>query len=245
MVENSQRAPDRATNFWAATGTPAIALPSAIHPLPYAPPMFIALFGATGRVGGRFLDYALADGHRVRALVRDAKKLAPRQGLEIIQGDVLDAATVARVIAGTDAVVSGLGGAGVEDPGEAQSQGMRNIVAGMAQHGVRRVLGVAGGGILDSVNGGLRHDQPTFPAVFKKVSSRHKEAWHAMRDSGLDWTMVATGDIVPGERTGVYRTLEDFLPEGARKISVEDVADFLIRSLRDGTHKQKRVGAGY
>jgi putative NADH-flavin reductase len=162
-----------------------------------------------------------------------------------VQGDVLDAPTVAAVIAGTDAVVSGLGGAGVADPGEAQSQGMRNIVAGMARHGVRRVLGVAGGGILDSVEGGLRHDQPSFPAVFKLVSERHKQAWHAMRDSGLDWTMIATGDIVPGERTGVYRTLEDFLPEGGRRISVEDVADFLIRSLREGTHLRKRVGAGY
>ena len=207
--------------------------------------MLIALFGATGRVGGRFLEYALADGHTVRALVRDAGKLAPRHGLEVVQGDVLDAPTVAAVIAGTDAVVSGLGGAGVADPGEAQSQGMRNIIAGMARHGVRRVLGVAGGGILDSVEGGLRHDQPSFPAVFKLVSERHKQAWHAMRDSGLDWTMVATGDIVPGERTGVYRTLEDLLPEGGRRISVEDVADFLLRTLRDGTHLRKRVGAGY
>ncbi len=207
--------------------------------------MLIALFGATGRVGGRFLEYALADGHHLRALVRDASRLAPRPGLEIVRGDVLDAEAVAGVIAGVDAVVSGLGGAGVEDPGEAQSQGMRNIIAGMQRHGVRRVLGVAGGGILDSAHGGLRHDQPTFPAVFKKVSERHKQAWHAMRDSGLDWTMVATGDIVPGERTGVYRRLEDVLPEGARRISVEDVADFLLSTLRDGTHKQKRVGAGY
>ena len=207
--------------------------------------MHLAVFGGTGRVGGRFIEYALADGHTVKALARDAGKLAPRAGLEVVQGDVLDAATVAGVIAGADAVVSGLGGAGVDDPGEAQSQGMRNIVAGMQQRGVRRVLGVAGGGILNSTEGGLRHDQPTFPAVFKKVSSRHKEAWHAMRDSNLDWTMIATGDIVPGERTGVYRTLEEYLPEGGRRISVEDVADFLLRALRDGLHLQKRVGAGY
>lgn len=207
--------------------------------------MRIALFGATGRVGGRVLEYALAEHHTVRALVRDPAKLAPRPGLEIVAGDVLDAAVVAQLVAGTDAVISGLGGAGVNDPGDAQSQGMRNIIAGMQRHGVRRVLGVAGGGILDSTSGGLRHDQSTFPAVFKKVSNKHKEAWHAMRDSGLDWTMVATGDIVPGERTGVYRTLEDYLPEGGRKISVEDVADFLLRALTDGLHIGKRVGAGY
>lgn len=207
--------------------------------------MNIAVFGATGRVGTRVLEYALAEFHTVRALVRDPAKLAPRPGLEIVQGDVLDSATVARVIAGMDAVISTLGGAGVDDPGDAQSQGMRNIVAGMQRHGVKRVLGVAGGGILDSANGGLRHDQPSFPAVFKKVSNKHKEAWHAMRDSNLDWTMIATGDIVPGERTGVYRSLEDQLPEGGRKISVEDVADYLLKSLRDGLHIKKRVGAGY
>ena len=207
--------------------------------------MHIALFGATGRVGGRVLEYALAEHHTVRALARDLGKLAPRPGLEIIEGDVLDPAAVARVIAGTDAVISGLGGAGVDDPGDAQSQGMRNIVAGMQRHGVKRVLGVAGGGILDSTSGGLRHDQPSFPDIFKKVSNRHKEAWHALRDSDLDWTMIATGDIVPGDRTGVYRTLEDYLPEGGRRISVEDVADFLLTSLRDGLHIKKRVGAGY
>ena len=121
--------------------------------------MHIAVFGGTGRVGGRFIEYALADGHTVKALVRNSSKLAPRAGLEDVQGDILDAAAVARVIAGADAVVSGLGGAGIDDPGEAQSQGMRNIVAGMQQHGVRRVLGVAGGGILNSTDGGLRHDQ--------------------------------------------------------------------------------------
>ncbi len=207
--------------------------------------MQLALFGATGRVGGRVLEYALADGHTVRALARDATRLKPRHGLDVVQGDVLDAATVERVIAGCDAVISGLGGAGVADPGEAQSQGMRNIIAGMKAHGVRRVLGVAGGGILDAPDGGLRHDQPSFPAVFKQVSERHKQAWHAMRDSGLDWTMVATGDIVPGERTGVYRLTDDFLPLGARRISVEDVADILLRFLREGSHLQKRVGAGY
>jgi putative NADH-flavin reductase len=207
--------------------------------------MIIALFGSTGRVGTRVLEYALAEGHTVRALARDASRIAPRPDLTVIQGDIHDLDKVREVITGCDAVISGLGGAGVEDPGTAQSQGMRNIVQVMTELGVKRVLGVAGGGILDSVNGGLRHDQPSFPAVFKQVSARHKEAWHAMRDSSLDWTMIATGDIVPGERTGVYRSLEDQLPEGGRKISVEDVADFLLKALRDGLHIKKRVGAGY
>lgn len=207
--------------------------------------MKIAVFGATGRVGGRFVEYALAAGHTVRALVRDPAKLETRAGLEILPGDVLNPEDVARTISGCDAVVSGLGGAGVQDPGDAQSQGMRNIVAAMQALGVRRVLGVAGGGILESAAGGLRHDQPGFPEVFRKVSLKHQEAWQAMRDADVDWTMIATGDIVAGERTGVYRRLEEYLPEGSRTISVEDVADFLLRALEQDLHLRKRVGAGY
>ena len=215
------------------------------EPHPHLSLMQIALFGATGRVGGRLLDYTLAAGHTVRALVRDPAKLTPRAGLEIIPGDVLDPDAVARVVAGADVVLSGLGGAGVHEPGEAQSQGMRHIVAAMRTHGVRRVLGVAGGGILDSVHGGLRHDQPTFPAIFKQVSDRHKAAWHAMRDGDIDWTMVCTGDIVPGERTGVYRWSDDYLPEGANRISVEDVAHFMVEEMTANRHLRKRVGLGY
>ncbi len=207
--------------------------------------MHIALFGTTGRVGGRLLEYALAEGHTVRALVRDPAKLAPRAGLTILAGDVLDPAAVRETITGTEAVLSGLGGAGLQDPGEAQSQGMRNIVAAMTALGVTRVLGVAGGGILDSPHGGLRHDQPTFPAVFKGVSDRHKAAWTAMRESDLDWTMVCTGDILPGERTGIYRWLDDQLPEGGNRISVEDVAHFLLDEMTARRHVRRRVGLGY
>lgn len=207
--------------------------------------MHLALFGATGRVGSRFLEYALADFHTVRALARDVGKLSPRPGLEIIEGDVLDRRVVAEVIAGSDAVVSTLGGEGIKDPGEATSQGMRNILNAMAHAGVSRVLGVAGSGILDSKKGGLRHDQKDFAQQFKPVSLRHQAAWEAMRESGLDWTMITCPDIVPGTRTGVYRTQENFLPEKATKISVEDVADCLLRELTAPRHLRTRLGIGY
>jgi putative NADH-flavin reductase len=207
--------------------------------------MHIALFGATGRVGTRVLEYAIAEQYTVSVLVRDPAKLAARAGLTIVAGDIHDLDAVRRAMSGARAVISTLGGAGLADPGTAQSQGMRNIITVMKELGVQRVLGVAGGGILDSIHGGLRHDQPGFPAMFKPVSDRHAEAWHAMRDSDREWTMVATGDIVPGERTGVYRTLENKLPAGSTSISVEDVADLLLKALRENLHLRTRVGAGY
>lgn len=207
--------------------------------------MTIALFGATGRVGGRILEYALADGHAVRALVREASSLPPQAGLVIVPGDVLDPAAVARTLTGADAVLSTLGGAGLADPGAAQSQGMRNILAAMRTIGIRRIVAVANRGVLDSAKGGLVVEQPDFPELFRPVTMKHAEAWVAMRDSGLDGTMVALPDIVPGERTGSYRTREDKLPANAERISVEDVADLMLRTLDDGSHVGKRVGAAY
>ncbi len=207
--------------------------------------MHLAVFGATGRVGNRALEYALADGHTVTALVRDAAKLVPRRGLTIVGGDVLDPASVAQTVRGADAVISSLGNAGLQAPGTAVSEGMRTIAQAMVAVGVARVLSVAGGGILDSPNGGLRQEQPTFPAIFHLTSAQHRGGWEALRETTLEWTIACTGDIVPGERTGAYRVLDDFLPEGGRRISVEDVADFLLGELAARAHLRKRVGLGY
>lgn len=207
--------------------------------------MHLALFGATGRVGGRVLEYALEEGHTVTALVRNAARLIPRSGLTIVIGDVLDPASVANTVRGADAVISTLGNAGLQAPGTAISEGMRNIAQAMVDAGVLRVLSVAGGGILDSPNGGLRQEQSTFPAIFQLTSAQHRGGWQALRNTTLEWTIACTGDIVPGERTGAYRVLDDFLPENGRRISVEDVADFLLGELVARAHLRRRVGLGY
>lgn len=207
--------------------------------------MRLALFGSTGRVGGRVLEYALAAGHTVRALARDPKKLAPRTGLEVITGDVLDPSAVARTVSGADAVLSTLGGAGLADPGEAQSQGMRNILAAMKDAGIRRIIAVCNRGAMDSSKGGFVAEQPEFGETYRAVSMRHVEAWKAMRGSGLDATMLVFSDIVPGERTGTYRTQEEKMPPKSERISVEDAADLMLRVLGDGSHAGKRLGAAY
>lgn len=78
--------------------------------------MRIALFGASGRVGSRLLEYALADGHTVRALVRDPTKLEPlaSPGLIVVTGDVLDSTAVSETVSESDAVISVLGGDGLQ-----------------------------------------------------------------------------------------------------------------------------------
>jgi putative NADH-flavin reductase len=71
--------------------------------------MKIALFGATGAVGGYFLNKALAAGHEVTALVRSPEKLVAQPNLRAVKGDVTDTSDVQSVINQTDVVVSCLG----------------------------------------------------------------------------------------------------------------------------------------
>ncbi len=208
----------------------------------------------------------------MRALARRPDALADLAGaagprLTVVSGDARDAAAVAHLVGGlvggADAVVSALGGGTTADPGTTRSDGVRNVAAALAARpataGSRgpgpRVLFVAGGGILDAAPGpddppgaapaGLRQDRPGFPAVFRLVSAEHRRAWEAVRDTPLAWTAVCTGDIVPGERTGAYRHAADVMPEGGRRISVEDLADFLLAELRAGRYLRRRVGLAY
>ena len=71
--------------------------------------MKIALFGATGAVGGYFLNKALAAGHEVTALVRSPEKLGAQPNLRAVKGNVTEASDVQSVFNQADVVVSCLG----------------------------------------------------------------------------------------------------------------------------------------
>ena len=211
------------------------------HP---APPHRLAVLGATGRTGRRVVEYALADGHAVHALARDPAALDalahPR--LTVHTGDATHAAAVDALVAECEAVVSALGGGTTAAPGTARSEGARYAAAAMQRHGLTRFVGVAGGGILDLPGVGLRNERPGYPEAFRLVTREHLATWMALRETGLAWTLACTGDIVPGERTGVYRVLPDLMPEGGRRIAVENLADFLLRELIETRFPARRVG---
>jgi uncharacterized protein YbjT (DUF2867 family) len=60
--------------------------------------------GITGQVGGAAARRLLGQGHKVRALARDPQKAAEfaRQGVEVLQGDFNDAASVAGALEGVE-----------------------------------------------------------------------------------------------------------------------------------------------
>jgi uncharacterized protein len=177
--------------------------------------------------------------------VRDPAKLSLASRLTASAGDVTDPLAVEAALAGADAVLSALGGAGLANPGTILSDGMRNIAGGMQRRGIRRVLAVAGSGVLDDPHGGLRGEAPEFPPVYAAITREHRGTWEALRSSSVDWTLVCCPDLVEGERSGRYRAQADRLPEGATSISVEDVAGFMLEEMLKGEYDRRRVGLGY
>lgn len=71
----------------------------------------IALFGATGASGSRILTAALAQGYKVRIMVRTPSKVTcESEKLTVIQGDMSNETAIAETLQGADYVISAMGG---------------------------------------------------------------------------------------------------------------------------------------
>ena len=198
----------------------------------------IALFGATGKTGRRVLDRALTAGHHVRALVRDPGKLGDAESqplLTVVRGDVLDPETVDRTVAGADIVLS-LFGQVKGSPKSLQTDGTRNIVAAMSEHGVRRIVTLSGGGLRAEGK-----DQPKAPdkiiGFLLKTISPHvladaEQHLEVLKASDLDWTVVRGPRLMESPGTGTYRVGWVGV-NSSTQISRDDLADFILTQVDD------------
>jgi len=111
-------------------------------------PMLILVTGATGYVGGRLVPRLLAEGHRVRCLVRDPDRLEGRSWLpqvEVVQGDMLQAETLAAAMRDVHVVyylVHSLGGGG--DFSTRDVQAADNCASAAQAAGVQRIIYLGG-----------------------------------------------------------------------------------------------------
>jgi putative NADH-flavin reductase len=216
--------------------------------------MKLVVFGATGNVGRRVAAEALRRGHEVVGIVRDPSAVAsPVAGVRLVKGDATDAASVAAVVRGADAVVSAISprpnSRGLPAPSLAANS--RAVIAGMRAAGVRRVLYVGGASSLEVAPGRALADEPGFPEPYKAEAQEGREALVIWRGeaTGLDWTYLSpAAEIAPGERTGAYRTSDDALlrdAKGRSFITFEDYAVAVLDELERPQHVGRRFGVAY
>jgi uncharacterized protein YbjT (DUF2867 family) len=105
--------------------------------------MNILVIGATGGTGQQILPLLLKAGHRVTALVRRPEALmTTNEPLIVLPGSVRDPDVVDRAVKGQDAVICAFGPRSlVKD--DIQEVLMRNLVAAMTKHGVKRLVNLS------------------------------------------------------------------------------------------------------
>ncbi|MGC1172543.1 NAD(P)-dependent oxidoreductase [Polaromonas sp.] len=209
--------------------------------------MNIALIGATGFVGSPVLAELLSRGHKVTVLARTPSKLPAQTGLAVVKADALDAAQVAKAVAGHHAVISAYN-PGWSEPKiyDLHLQASQAIVEGVKASGVKRLLVVGGAGSLYVAPGLQLVDTPPFPAAYKQGALAAREALNELKkENTLDWSFVSPPiGLAPGERTGQYRLGADNLLPGQGDqpagISVADLAVAIVDEIETPRHVQKR-----
>ena len=210
--------------------------------------MRLAIFGATGRIGGQLLNWAVDAGHDVHVLARSPQALRPRDGLTVTGGDVLDPAAVAEVISGADAVLSAVGPRILDNfrKTELLAPAAANIIDGMRKTGARRLIAV-------SAAAAFVTEDPDKSWIVKQIQSRIfarvfadvRQMERVVRDSDLDWTLVRPARLVSDPGKGEYRVRADFPPPGGGKIARTDVAHFIGTALTSASYIRESPALAY
>jgi putative NADH-flavin reductase len=216
--------------------------------------MSIVVFGASGNIGSNIRREALARGHRVTAVTRSTR-LDPAENLTALNADIANAADVAKIVAGHDAVISayspGLRNYSAEDAAALIEKAHAALFAGVKQAGVTRLIIVGGVGSLQASPGVDVVDSDFYPAGHRAHTLRNREILRSLKrgEHDLDWTYASPPlEIKAGERTGQFRLggaqlLRD--ANGDSRISEADFAIAILDALDQGTFKRQRFTAAY
>jgi uncharacterized protein YbjT (DUF2867 family) len=196
----------------------------------------VLVLGASGYVGGRLVPRLLAAGYRVRCLARTPRKLAGlpwAEAVEIVEGDLLDGASVGPAFDGVDVVyhlVHSMGTAtGFAD---ADRRIARSVGAAARSAGVRRIVYLGGLGEIDEET---------------SVHLRSRaEVGETLTASGVPTTILRAAVIIGSGSASfeMLRHLVEKLPvmvtprwvdTRVQPIAIRDVLRYLIAAIGDPT----------
>lgn len=213
--------------------------------------MRVLLLGATGRTGAHVLEYLLADGREVHALVRDRQKTGPpRDGLKIFEGSPTDEAALGEAFGGCEYVISVLNVSRESDfpwsplraPPDLMSSALEKVLRFSESGGVRKIVVCSAWG--------ARETRDDLPCWFRwtldhsniGVAYRdHERQEDLLRASGMNFTIVRP-TVLTGFREGRgIRVSHGNSPRPRLTISRKSVARFLIRMLIEGAYSRQAV----
>jgi nucleoside-diphosphate-sugar epimerase len=208
--------------------------------------MRIVIFGANGRTGRLLTEQALAAGHDVTAVTRRPLGFPiAHDRLDVVGADVHDPEAVDQAVTGADAVLSTLGVPYVRKPINVYSDGIRNVVAAMSRHGVKRLVVVSSSATepYHHADGGFllnRVLQPLISATIGKTTYADMRRMEALvRGSDLDWTIMRPSGLFDAPAVSRYELHEEQAP--GIFTSRADLAASLLEQATDGRFVRKAL----
>ena len=207
--------------------------------------MNITVFGATGGTGTALVEQALAAGHEVTAVVRDPArmKVAPHPRLRVVTADVMDPASIAPALAGTDAAVNTVGPHGLGRT-TIQQDSVRSILQAMHQAGARRLLHVSGSSTVDDGESWYMRFpvKPLARATFLGNSCTDmRGAESLIRASDMEWTIFRPPALNSKPARGYRTAIDRNLPHGF-SVTRADLAACMVAMLPEPTIVHRHVG---
>lgn len=211
----------------------------------------ITVLGGTGYAGAAVVAEARRRGHEVTAVSRSAAE-SPVDGAHYVEGSVLDAAVLDRVLADSDVVVSAVSPRG----------DMAGQLEGLVAELVRRLAGtparlgyVGGASSLLTEEGGPSLWDVSKDHVPDEVRPEIETGLNALAQleespESLDWFYVSPpeefGSWLGTPSTGSYTLGGDVLlrdSEGKSTISADDLALAIVDEVEASAHHRKRFTA--
>ena len=214
----------------------------------------IALFGATARSGREIIRQALQRGHTIKGFARTPSKLGvEHENLTLFKGDIYERDTIDPVLEGHEVVVSMIGVPAPEDPAaeigpvDIYTVMGEHLISAMQEKGNTRLIMASSTGVEHRMDVNATRPPPGDLSERWKWLARHlyDDMWkmeEMIASSGLDYMLLRPGFMVeePARHDMKFNITGD--TPGARVITYEDFATFILDNLDGGEYWNMALG---
>lgn len=214
----------------------------------------IALFGATARSGREIIRQGLQRGHTIKGFARTPSKLGmEHENLTLYKGDIYERDTIDPVLEGHEVVVSMIGVPAPEDPSaeigpvDIYTVMGEHLIAAMKEKGNTRLIMASSTGVEHRMDVNAPRPPPGDLTERWRWLARqlYDDMWkmeEMIAMSGLDYMLLRPGFMVeePARNDMKFNTTGD--TPGARVITYEDFATFILDNLDGGDYWNMALG---
>lgn len=181
---------------------------------------------------------------RINQLVRRPEAvITQREQLTVVPGNLRDPAVVDRAVQGHDSVVCAFGPRGLKKD-DIQEVLMRNLVAAMTKHGVKRLVNLSAWGADDTIRPHGLMQLVLQKGLLRNIFADKARGEKLLFASSLDYVNVCPGRLLNKPAQGGVKASTD--GKGIKAtLTRADLADWMVSQLTSETWVRKCPIIGY